>query len=107
MGATREWKRGRHAVAIAAVLFYAFLEAWLPVNFAAPSDNLYQPAAVFNLTDDGDDDILSGAGDLAPAETVAPPFIGQRRAIVPSGAPSLRAHAPLVSRARDPPLPNV
>lgn len=106
MGATRGWKQGRPAVAIAAVLFYAFLSSWLPAGFASPYGNVYQQAVVLDLPDDVDDDPPTGPGELAaPAGHSTPgPGWPAGPAAGPDRAP--RIFAPPLARARDPPSLN-
>lgn len=74
MGGCGRWKRGRHAVAIAAVLFYALLASWLPLGPSAIAADQPQQIFVISALDGPDEDALENTLDIVLAAVAIKPL---------------------------------
>ncbi|MBX9757239.1 MAG: hypothetical protein K2Y29_00570 [Beijerinckiaceae bacterium] len=103
MGGCGRWNQGRHAVAIAAVLFYAFLATWLPLSASAIPVEQTQQIFVIGALDGPDEDLLENTLDVVLATVAAEPSPVFRGSHEASRDHSRRDDALRLSRARDPP----
>ena len=65
MGGSEHLKRGRFAVAVAAVMLYSLLFVWAPVSFAALALDQSQQTIVSVAFDDADEVFLDCGADPA------------------------------------------